>query len=154
MTEVKRAVLAEAIEDDKAVAGVRGMRGRLARTIAGYGEAVEAEGHAESFCRELRQSLREQRKQMQLDQKTLAERLDMTQSAISKIESGEGDFGVKTLFRYAHALGLRPVFTYMAASSATASEAERAMEEIQVELVKDTFHKVSSAMAGLARTLK
>lgn len=154
MARAKHANAVEAIAEDKAVEGVRAMRGRLARTIPGYEHAVEAEDRAESFSRELRLSLRDQRKEMGLDQKTLAERLDMTQSAVSKIENGEGDFGVKTLFRFAHALGLQPVFGFVPAASATASEAEKAVEEFQIDLVKDTFHKVSNAMVGFARTLK
>lgn len=154
MVHAKPTNAVEAIAEGKAVEGVRAMRGRLARTIPGYEHAVEAEDHAERFCRELRQSLRDLRKKMGLDQKTLAERLDMTQSAVSKMENGEGDFGVKTLFRFAHALGLQPVFGFVPAASATASAAEKAVEDFQIDLVKDTFHKVSNAMAGFARTLK
>src|SRR5690348_6062882 len=110
MTPAKQGNAVVALEEDKAVEGVRAMRHRLAQTLPDYRRAVEAEDNAEGFCRELRMSLRDQRKQMGIDQKSLAERLGMTQSAVSKIESGEGDVGVKTLFRYAHALELRPIF--------------------------------------------
>jgi transcriptional regulator with XRE-family HTH domain len=154
MAETKVNLPRKAREDSKAVAGVRALRRRLAETIPAYQEAVARETDAEAFCRELRASLRDQRKGLGIDQRTLAERLDMTQSAVSKIENGEGDFGVKTLFRYAQALGLRPVCGFIQTGAPAATEAEKAAQQFQIDFVKETFGKVSSAAAGIARALK
>jgi transcriptional regulator with XRE-family HTH domain len=153
MAYIKVPLPRKAREDDKAVAGVRAFRRRLAETVPAYGEAVALENEAEAFCRELRLSLREQRKRAGLDQRALADRLDMTQSAVSKIESGEGDFGLKTLFRYAQALGLRPVCGFIPTGTAE-TEAEKAAQQFQIDFVKEAFGKVSSAAAGIARALK
>jgi len=154
MTPAKQGNAVVALEEDKAVEGVRAMRHRLAQTLPDYRRAVEAEDNAEGFCRELRMSLRDQRKQMGIDQKSLAERLGMTQSAVSKIESGEGDVGVKTLFRYAHALELRPIFGFIPVASAITGDTGKTAEDFQISLVKETFQKVCTAMTGFKRALK
>lgn len=157
----------------KAIEGLRALRTQLAEGNPAYELAVELENDAESFCGEVRSSLRNLRKSQGFDQKSVAELLDMTQSAVSKIENGDGDLGVKTVFRYAHALGLRPVCVFVptgrqlfcdqlqeaaeekavpaAAFRSAMSEAAKAAEEFQIDLVRDTCNRVSSAMAGFAR---
>jgi transcriptional regulator with XRE-family HTH domain len=146
---------AAARKEGKAVAGIRALRSQLAEENPSFVEAVALEDDAERFCREVRGSLRDQRKAQGLDQSAVAKRLDMTQSAVSKIESGEGDIGMKTIFRYAHALGLLPVCVFLPDSSQMFAKqtgaAAKAARDLQTELVKDTSNAMSSAIAGFAR---
>jgi transcriptional regulator with XRE-family HTH domain len=143
-------------EEGKAITGIRALRSQLAKENPAYAVAVDLENDAESFSREVRASLREQRKAQGLDQTAVADLLDMTQSAVSKIEIGEGDIGVKTIFRYAHALGLLPVCVFLPDSSRLfpegAAAAAKAAQNFQIDLVKDTSNAVSSAVAGFARS--
>jgi transcriptional regulator with XRE-family HTH domain len=143
-------------KEGKAILGIRALRSQLADENPAYAAAVEVEDDAESFCREVRAKLRKERKGRSLDQTAVAELLDMTQSAVSKIESGEGDIGMKTVFRYAHALGLIPVCTFMADSRRLFSDADvataKAVQTFQTGLVKDTSEAVSSAVADFARS--
>jgi transcriptional regulator with XRE-family HTH domain len=153
--ETAEAVSAAA-KEGKAIDGIRALRAQLADENPAYAAAVEVEDDAESFCREVRAKLRKERKGRSLDQTAVAELLDMTQSAVSKIESGEGDIGMKTVFRYAHALGLIPVCTFMADSRRLFSDADvataKAVQTFQTGLVKDTSEAVSSAVADFARS--
>jgi len=96
----------------KAVAGVRALRRRLAEDVPDYAEAVRFEREAEAFCLSLRAELRKRRKAKHLDQEALGERIGLTQSAVSRIERSQGDIGLKSLYRYARALGLQPVISF------------------------------------------
>lgn len=142
-------------KEGKAVAGIRALRSQLAEENPAFGDAVALADEAESFCRVVRGNLREQRKARGLDQSAVARLLDMTQSAVSKIESGEGDIGMKTVFRYAHALSLLPVCVFVPDSSQLFAKgtgaAAKAARDIQTGLVKDTSDVMSSALAGFAR---
>jgi transcriptional regulator with XRE-family HTH domain len=144
-----------AVKEGKAIEGIRALRAQLAEDNPAYAVAVDLENEAERFSREVRNTLREQRKAQKLDQSELAARLDMTQSAVSKIESGDGDLGVKTVFRYAHALGLIPVCLLLPDSSQlfpkSAAAAAKAAQHLQTDFVKETSNAMSSAVAGLAR---
>jgi transcriptional regulator with XRE-family HTH domain len=148
---------APAPKEGKAVKAIRALRSQLTEMNPAFGDAVALEDEAERFCREARSSLREQRKAQGLDQSDVAKLLDMTQSAVSKIESGEGDIGMKTVFRYAQALGLIPVFTLMQDGSrllpAEAAYAVKAMRSFQTSVVKETSEAASSAAANLARSI-
>ncbi len=93
----------------KAVAGVRSLRERLEQLSPVHASVAETSKKAESFCRSVRADLRSLRKQRGIDQTELAKGLDMSQSAVSKVETGSGDLGLKTLHRFADALGFRPV---------------------------------------------
>lgn len=168
MIKAKRVQLQAGQEHDegKAIAGVRRLRSRLAAEVPAFAAAVDIEKDADDFCREIRAGLRDQRKKLSLDQSDVAERLDMTQSTISKIEIGDGDIGAKTIFRYARALGLRPVCVFVptglfdALPSNTKDakiipvEAAKAMEEFQVNFVREACNNFSTAMAGFARVFK
>lgn len=164
----------------KAVAGIRAMRDRLAAEIPSFAAAQELEQAAESFCRSVRADLRSRRKQQGLDQAELGARMDMTQSTVSKMEKGEGDLGLKTLYRFAEALGFRPVvllvpsvrlmlhepepegtaFQEAGRGSVTAagtSEATTvaatavAIEDLHVKLLRQMSDSVSTAMAALVK---
>jgi transcriptional regulator with XRE-family HTH domain len=141
----------------KAVKAIRTLRSQLTEMNPAFSDAVALEDEAERFCREVRGNLRDQRKAHGLDQSAVAELLDMTQSAVSKIESGEGDIGMKTVFRYANALGLIPVFTLMEDGSlllpAEATHAAEAVRSFQTSVVKETSQAASSAAASLARSI-
>lgn len=167
MTEVKQTAVqdvAQMAKDGKAVSGIRALRNRLAAESPGFALAIDVERQSERFCQEVRDGLRGQRKKMGLDQVAVAKRLDMTQSAVSKIEAGEGDIGLKTVFRYAQSLGLRPVcvfiptgdqlFSDTPGEQVQMSETARAAEDFQIGLVRDTCDSVSSAMVSFARTFK
>jgi transcriptional regulator with XRE-family HTH domain len=75
-----------------------------------------------------RLKLGKQRKIKGLDQSTAGKSMDMSQSAVSKIETGEGDIGMKTIFRYARALGLHPVCVFMPADPETLAAFEHAIK--------------------------
>ena len=55
---------------------------------------------------ELRQIIREARKQLNLSQKELAEKMDVKQSLVSRWESGECNYTIDTLVEIANALKL------------------------------------------------
>ena len=148
---------APAPKQGKAVKAIRALRSQLTEMNPAFSDAVALEDDAERFCREARSNLREQRKAQGLDQGAVAKLLDMTQSAVSKIESGEGDIGMKTVFRYAQALGLIPVFTLMKDSSrllpAEAAYAAKAVRSFQTSIVKETSQAASSAAVSFARSI-
>jgi transcriptional regulator with XRE-family HTH domain len=141
--------------EGKAVEGIRDLRMWLAEGNPDYSNAVSLENDAEGFCRDVRLRLREHRKARGLDQTAVGKLLDMTQSAVSKIESSEGDLGMKSVFRYAHALGLVPVCVFLPDSSRLfpkeAVMTAKAAHNLQTALVNDTSKAVSSAVAGFAR---
>jgi transcriptional regulator with XRE-family HTH domain len=145
------------IKEGKALEGIRALRSQLIEGNPAYAAAVDLENSAESFCRDVRNNLREQRKGLGLDQKAVGDLLDLTQSAVSKIESGEGDLGLKTVFRYAHALGLVPVCMFLPDSEQLfpekAAAAAKITRKFQTEFVKDTSNALSQALTGLARSL-
>jgi transcriptional regulator with XRE-family HTH domain len=102
----------EKVTVPKAVAGIRALRDRLAQDSAAYAEAVAFEREAEAFCQSIRGELRRRRRLKKLDQQELGALIGLTQSAVSRIERNEGDIGLKSIYRYARALGLRPFIAF------------------------------------------
>jgi transcriptional regulator with XRE-family HTH domain len=144
------------VKAGKAVEAIRDMRAQLAEHNPAYAAAMDLENEAEGFCRDVRAALREQRKAQDLDQAEVAALLDMTQSAVSKIETGEGDLGLKTVFRYARALGLIPVCVLQPDNSQLFPEGSNAAQvtrELQTAFVKETSKAMSSAVAEIARAV-
>lgn len=92
------------------------LRDRLAAADAGFDEAARLERHAEAFCDRVRADLKAYRLAQNINQKELAKRLDLSQSAISKAENGRGDLSLKTVFRIAAALGFAPVVAFESAA--------------------------------------
>ena len=152
--------------------GIRALRDRLARESVPFRTAVEAEAEVERFCQEIRNDVRQLRLNRKLEQSLVAKQLDMTQSAVSKLETGTGDIGIKTVFRYAHALGFRPVCVFIPSAERLFNdapaqdgssgqpapvpmtpEAAVAFEEVQVKLVRSVSDSVSNVMNGLARAV-
>lgn len=96
----------------KGVAGIRMLRDSLAADIPAFAEAVATRRRADSQVADLRRQLRDRRIAMNLDQQAMADRMGVSQSAISKIENGTGDLGYRTIYRYAAALGVEPVLGF------------------------------------------
>lgn len=126
----------------KAAAGVLALQDRLKNDVEGFAEALEFEGEAERYCQSIRAELRKHRIDQGLEQSQLGERMGLSQSAVSKLEKGEGDIGVKTLFRYADALGLHPVVLF--------SPAETAYEEAQRKLLRKLSEDIFTFTADIA----
>ena len=97
----------------KALAGIEAIRNKLRSGNAKFAAAETAVREAADFCAFVRAELRIRRKEAGLDQTQVGEKLNLTQSAISKIENGRGDLGLETLYAYAEAVGLRPAVTFV-----------------------------------------
>ena len=97
----------------RAEAGLKALHQRLAKENPAFADASAQEMRIDAFCAAVRQMLQNNRKEQSLQQEEIAERMDLTQSAVSKIENGHGDIGLRTLHRYASALGLRPVLSFV-----------------------------------------
>jgi transcriptional regulator with XRE-family HTH domain len=110
---------------------------RLRKSLGADNPAFEAselvESDAELLCGKIRKDLRERRKAMRVDQATMAAKMNLSQSAISKIENGRGDIGIKALFRYSDALGLRPLVLFVASPLASVKENDRLASKEAVE---------------------
>ena len=91
---------------DHTSTGIAALRGRLAARHPKFAAADSFEQDIENACTRLRSSLKAARKKLAIDQSVLAERMQVGQPMISRIETGTGDIGLKTLYRYAKALGL------------------------------------------------
>ncbi len=118
----------------RAVAGVRALRDRLAAENPSFAAAVEATSRADAFCQSVRQDLRALRKQRGLNQAELGEIMDRTQSAVSKIETGQGDLGLQAVYRYAEAMGCHPVMVFMPSADAMAKQSEGEPAEAALRL--------------------
>ena len=77
-----------------------------------FSKAIEKDKAFYEFCSLVRAELVKLRKANDLNQDELAERLGMSQSAISRMERGIGDIGLATIARYASAMGLQPVVAF------------------------------------------
>jgi transcriptional regulator with XRE-family HTH domain len=113
-----------------AVRSLRAYRNRLAAEIPEFRQAVDVEAEAEAFCRSMREQLRDLRKSSGFDQAALGEKIGLTQSAVSRIERGTGDIGLKTLFRYARALGRKPFATFTVSAGSVVEEV-KSLEEAE-----------------------
>jgi transcriptional regulator with XRE-family HTH domain len=89
-----------------ALEGLKTLRKNLADRNPRFAAAERDEERVRLACQQLRQNLRQHRKALGLDQAEIADRLEIGQSAISKIENGHGDIGIMTFLRYADAVGL------------------------------------------------
>jgi DNA-binding XRE family transcriptional regulator len=96
----------------KAEAGLRSMRERLRKDNPPFAKASDLEAQANALCALVRKMLCELRSSRDVKQAELAGRMGLTQSAISKIETGHGDVSLRTVYRYASALGMRPVLEF------------------------------------------
>lgn len=93
----------------RALDGIAAMRTVYGRDNPEVEAAHSVEREAEAFCAMVRAQLKQRRKALGWDQARAAKELNISQSAISKIEGGHGDIGLKTVFRYASALERQPL---------------------------------------------
>lgn len=157
----------------RAVAGIRKLRDRLAKDHPAFAAAAEIESGAEAFCQAVRGDLRALREQRGLNQTELGEIMDMTQSAVCKIETGQGDLGLKSIYRFAEATGCRPVLVFLPSAQALAQHGEAEpeaaqgaeedpaamelavrMEQAQVALLRSVSGDISEMAAEFAELLK
>ena len=107
----------------KAVSDLRALRQKLRDEVPGYDDAVVLEHAADAFCQSVRRTMKALRKQAHVDQNELGKRMNLSQSAVSKIEIGQGDIGLKSIFRFGQALGMRPVVVWVPSAEDVLMEA-------------------------------
>ena len=84
------------------------LRDVLEAQYPAFKEAADSRRMAEAMAEHLRAALKRTRKNARISQTTLAEIMGTTQSSISALETGPGDLGVVTLFRYLEGLRINP----------------------------------------------
>jgi transcriptional regulator with XRE-family HTH domain len=147
-------------EDRGALSQLSALRDRLSAADPRFNAAAQMERDAEAFCDKVRTDLKVHRLAIGLNQKELADRIEVSQSAISKVESGRGDVGLKTVFRIADALGLKPVMAF-ASTAHAAAEAHPPLAEmaaktaavadaVQEDLIRKIPDIVQEAVARVA----
>ena len=121
----------------KAEDAINRLRKTLTNDYPDFGLADSVEREAEEFCGKIRRDLRDKRKLMHVDQATLAQKMNLSQSSISKIEHGKGDIGVKTLHRYSSALGLVPLLLFVSEPSCSTGDGGQAITQYDVEAANE-----------------
>lgn len=99
--------------ENRALEDIRRLRLELANKYPEFALAETRELRVEEFCSSIRESLKERRRECNLSQGQLAEKLELDQSVISRIEKSRGDIGLKTVGRVADALSAMPVLTLL-----------------------------------------
>jgi transcriptional regulator with XRE-family HTH domain len=105
------------MDDTKVGSDTAGMLERYSRGRPHVISATEKEQRVEEFCRGIRAKLKDIREQLGLDQTDVAIAMEIGQPTVSRIENGTGDIGLKTLCRYADAVGMRPYIAFMPSHS-------------------------------------
>lgn len=105
------------------------LRERLAQGRPQFAAAVEKEQRVEQFCQNIRAQLREQRERFGLEQSAVAAKLEIGQPAVSRLENGSGDIGLKTLFRYADAIGVKPLVLFIPSERQIKERLDQARDE-------------------------
>jgi len=78
-----------------------------------FRESSRVTQNAETIIQSLRARLRDERLKHHIEQKDLASRMGVSQSAVSKFETERGDAGLRTVTRMADALGLIPLVVFV-----------------------------------------
>jgi len=159
-------------KEPKALQGFQNIRETLRKSSPAFEVAEASVEDSEAFCASVKADLRERRKRMRLDQTQIGAKLNLSQSAISKIESQRGDLGLETLYQYAEALGLRPAVVFiptaesLAVSRAVPSALETplvtqnagsysvqasSLEALQIALLRNMTNCIPELMAGLVK---
>lgn len=125
---------------------------RIAAENPEFGEALDQERAAYQICAAVRDQLRQLRKTLDVTQAQMAERLDMSQSAVSKIENGAGDIGLASLARYAQALGAWPAVSFQVADAVPVIE--HGQDDTAVGLVKAATAALLAAEKDSERLFK
>jgi len=143
---------------------VAALRDRLARTNPAFAAAMEIERGAELLCLQVREDLKARRQALGISQKELAHRVELSQSAISKLEGGAGDISLKTLYRVARALEAHPIVPILptaeflagsasqvrtaASDAASANSLAVALEQVQGDLIRQIPEIIGQAAAA------
>jgi transcriptional regulator with XRE-family HTH domain len=125
------------------------LRAALAEDNPAFLKTELAERDAELLCMKVRKDMRHKRKLLHVDQATMAERMNLGQSSISKIENGRGDIGLKSIHRYAHAIRMRPLLLFVPMPAALAEQDENATATGAIEAIvsaQDMFLRKMSEM--------
>lgn len=85
---------------------------QLSEQSPAFAEAMSLEAWTDELSRRVREELRQKRDRSELSQTEVAKRMGVDQSAISKLENGNGDIGLKTLMRFAIALNYVPLIVF------------------------------------------
>ena len=139
----------------KALAGIDEIKQELSAGNPQFAAALGEEADAEKFCRSVRDDLKSKRQQKKIDQTELGRRLDMSQSAVSKVEIGSGDLGLKTLYRFADELGFRPIVLLVPSHREASRFKGRQVGDIaQIELTeKELLRQLSDSVSQAMQTL-
>lgn len=90
------------------------------------------------------------RRQLNITQQQVADRMESTQPAVARLEAGRGDPRVSTLERYAAALGLRMEFNVSRYGAAIVGTRERMWPALERGLSPEPEHKARSIGAVVA----
>lgn len=131
---------------------------RITEEVPEFADALRKEREHLALCKDVRMGLQRVRSESQLNQSEIAERMDTTQPAVSKIENGDGDIGLMTLSRYAAALGMRvsvslcPAATIPETADSSVTLAEGAIKLYNVSMpglrVKREMELIAQSAAG------
>ena len=126
---------------------------RIAEEVPEFADALRKEREHLAFCKDVRTGLQRMRSESQLNQSEIAERMDTTQPAVSKIENGDGDIGLMTLSRYAAALGMQVSVSFCpAATIPAATDSSESLVEAAVYTLPMSGSRVKREMEPLAES--
>jgi transcriptional regulator with XRE-family HTH domain len=127
----------------KASEAIRELRRSLGAENPEFAKASESDENANTLCQVIRSNLRQERLKLDIDQGALANSLDMSQSAISKFETGKGDIGFKSVFRIADGLDLVPLVIFAQKKSlSSAREHPSALLDVLGSAQEQLFRQV------------
>jgi transcriptional regulator with XRE-family HTH domain len=142
------------------------MTGKKTITLAEYKEklsgeypefaaAMREEESGLAKCRKVREELKQIRESVGMKQRDVADVLQMSQSVVSRIEQGQGDIGLMTVWRYASALGVEPVISFVPKASAyegagEAAGVQNALQALSVKLGSEMDAMLEERRHGVA----
>ena len=121
--------------------GVAGLRAKLADSHPKFAAADAFEHAIEDACMRLRGNLTAARNKLGFTQSSLADKMQVGQPVISRIESNTGDIGIKTLYRYVNALGLALVVDIQMTDEST----QTPQHEVNAAAVEEALENVDKA---------
>jgi transcriptional regulator with XRE-family HTH domain len=108
---------------------------------------------ADEFVASARQQLRRGRQEQGLSQECVAERMGTSQAVVSRIETGSGELGLTTLFRYAGALGAVPVVSLLSIEDLGSDVTDEANYQRLQEVGNRLLPGISAAIVKLAHEI-
>ena len=131
---------------------IRQLRAKWEVEDPAFRAASQLEQGAEAFNQAAREDIKRQRRKLGWDQAQLGAALGYTQSAISKIESGQAELTLSMLYRLSDAMGLRPVIAFVPSARAL-SGGEIGQEAPQAERLLHSARAVEAAQAEMIRRM-